>query len=611
MEDRRKQIEDIKDKDIKDKERAAALAFARLLRNRGLKPDEVTPEMIQEILREESEASKGEAQANTDNSKNEVPENEDSKEPEEVKDEASEKDESSKSKSLKKLRAAKERKPGAVSRAMTRLIDGFDRGQARYDRFMHDQMIALRTEYHKTVNMYKASVKSIGRSVITISLMCSMMMLVFEYFTVYEYAYNGRVLGYVDSQDVVTDVLDVAGEHLSSNNNMEVRFTTEGKDGEEGNITFRKVSSEGRTSDDADQVVNKLAYMSDIETVAYGIFEDGEIVAIVESEYDARVVMNEAKNRLSVTDKGMDLVSSEFKNRVEVKELSVMLASIQDDSTAINHLTEGGEFKIYHIINEDENLNTIAEDFGVTKADIYDGANSDNVTSYEIGDKVCIRKTIDPVQVEMVEEGTMSEVVKYKTIKKETNKMYKGDTIVRQEGVNGKQVITGKITKINGEVVDRNLTEQKVIKEVQNKIILVGTAKRPKTEPTGIFGNPLDPKSGYVITSRVGARWGRSHEGIDFGVRSGTPIYASDGGEVVISGVYGAYGYCIQIKHNDGYITRYGHCSQLLVSKGQKVYKGQKIALSGNTGRSTGPHLHFELRKNGAVIDPGPIIGVY
>ena len=120
MEDRRKQIEDIKDKDIKDKERAAALAFARLLRNRGLKPDEVTPEMIQEILREESEASKGEAQANTDNSKNEVPENEDSKEHEEVKDEASGKDESSKSKSLKKPRAAKERKPGAVSREVRR-----------------------------------------------------------------------------------------------------------------------------------------------------------------------------------------------------------------------------------------------------------------------------------------------------------------------------------------------------------------------------------------------------------------------------------------------------------------------------------------------------------
>ena len=606
MEDREKQIKELKKK-REEEARAAALAYAKFLKSRGLKPGEVTPEQVQEIMLKEMEArrrnSTATAEEKTENK--EIVKNTDKVEKKEKK----------KNKSKKIIRKPKKTSVETSSRGLagifTRMIDHFDRMQARYDAFMHEQNIALQTEYHKTINTYRSSRKSIGRSVITISLLCSVMMLVFESFTVYEYAYNGRVLGYVDSQNVVTDVLDVAGEHLSENNNMQVEFTTGEKEGEEGNITFRKVSSEGRTTDDADQVVNKLAYMSDIETTAFGIYESGKLLTIVKSEAEANRVMNEVKEEMSDTDKGMELVSSDFKNEVTVMQVSVMLASVHEDSEAVNILKNGGEYNIYHIMNENETLDKVCEVFDVTREDIYDSRNKDVVNTYEIGDKVCIRKETEPIQVEMVEEGTMSEVVKYKTIKKKTDKMYKGDKVIRQKGINGKQIITGKITKINGEVVNRDLTDQKVLKEVQNEIVLIGTAKRPKTEPTGIFGNPLDPDSGYVITSRVGARWGRSHEGIDFGVRSGTPIYASDGGVVEISRNYGAYGLCVQIKHNDGYISRYGHCSSLLVSEGEKVYKGQKIALSGNTGRSTGPHLHFEIRKNGTVIDPGPIIGVY
>ena len=83
---------------------------------------------------------------------------------------------------------------------------------------------------------------------------------------------------------------------------------------------------------------------------------------------------------------------------------------------------------------------------------------------------------------------------------------------------------------------------------------------------------------------------------------------AADGGTVTLAKWNGNYGRCVVIDHGNGYTTLYAHCSKLLVSKGQKVAKGEKIALVGSTGRSTGPHLHFEVRKNGKAINPTKVL---
>lgn len=117
-----------------------------------------------------------------------------------------------------------------------------------------------------------------------------------------------------------------------------------------------------------------------------------------------------------------------------------------------------------------------------------------------------------------------------------------------------------------------------------------------------------------VITSRFGWRihpilgYRRFHAGIDFGATYGTPIYAADSGLVLFAGWYGGYGNAIIIDHGDSITTLYGHTSQLYVSEGQTVQRGQAIAAVGSTGLSTGPHLHFEVRKNGEPIDPDPYL---
>jgi murein DD-endopeptidase MepM/ murein hydrolase activator NlpD len=107
-----------------------------------------------------------------------------------------------------------------------------------------------------------------------------------------------------------------------------------------------------------------------------------------------------------------------------------------------------------------------------------------------------------------------------------------------------------------------------------------------------------------VVTSGFGWRWGRMHEGIDIAVASGTPVVAAAGGVVIVAGWLGGYGNLVVIDHGNGVATAYGHNTTVTVGVGQIVGQGQLIAYSGNTGNSTGPHVHFEVRVNGAAVDP-------
>lgn len=114
----------------------------------------------------------------------------------------------------------------------------------------------------------------------------------------------------------------------------------------------------------------------------------------------------------------------------------------------------------------------------------------------------------------------------------------------------------------------------------------------------------LDWPANGQFTSPFGYRWGRLHGGIDIAVPVGTPVQASAAGTVRIAGWVGGYGNYVCIDHGGGLSTCYGHNSRLGVSVGQRVAKGQVIAASGNTGNSTGPHIHFETRVGGVQRDP-------
>jgi murein DD-endopeptidase MepM/ murein hydrolase activator NlpD len=127
---------------------------------------------------------------------------------------------------------------------------------------------------------------------------------------------------------------------------------------------------------------------------------------------------------------------------------------------------------------------------------------------------------------------------------------------------------------------------------------------------TGHMMWPLRGKlsSGFGWRFHPVLRSKKFHNGQDIAVPSGTPVIAVDSGAVLVSGWQGGYGNYVAIDHGNGISTGYGHNSRLLVSVGDKVLKGQTIAISGSTGLSTGPHLHFEVRRNGVPVDPLPYL---
>ncbi len=116
-------------------------------------------------------------------------------------------------------------------------------------------------------------------------------------------------------------------------------------------------------------------------------------------------------------------------------------------------------------------------------------------------------------------------------------------------------------------------------------------------------GGCIWPVSG-TVTSEFGNRWGRLHAGIDIAAPTGTPIYAAQAGTVIFSGVQSGYGNVVIVSHGGGLITLYGHQSRVAASNGQAVGQGDNIGYVGNTGRSTGPHLHFETRYGGSPRNP-------
>lgn len=161
-----------------------------------------------------------------------------------------------------------------------------------------------------------------------------------------------------------------------------------------------------------------------------------------------------------------------------------------------------------------------------------------------------------------------------------------------QQAMEAAEVRLATDSKNIGSLIQRQLQRTDL-----NRIVIFGTGQMsyPSNGPiTSSFGWRLHPVLGY----------GRFHSGMDFGAAYGAPIRAADRGTVIFVGWYGGYGNAVIIDHGNGVTSLYGHSSQLYVTEGQVIQRGQAIAAVGSTGLSTGPHLHFEVRQNGAPIDP-------
>lgn len=146
-------------------------------------------------------------------------------------------------------------------------------------------------------------------------------------------------------------------------------------------------------------------------------------------------------------------------------------------------------------------------------------------------------------------------------------------------------------------VVSRNVRKPKALPLHQTFSSAIGNIIRRNR-----FSFPLEER---IVSSGYGMRWGRLHQGVDFAAETGTHICAAAHGKVSYAGYDGpGYGNLVEVSHSDGFVTRYAHCHDILVQLGQDIVAGETIGTVGETGRASGPHLHFEIRQNDKSIDP-------
>ncbi len=233
---------------------------------------------------------------------------------------------------------------------------------------------------------------------------------------------------------------------------------------------------------------------------------------------------------------------------------------------------------------------------------------NDDIHSIVTVQKVKVQVKVQQQTVKLKKQQVESELQKISVLKNQVDESQK------KVASKVKQTKT-ELTRIesNRHQLERALEEyEETSREIGNQI-----NKTERNNPGEILGSGkmIWPVTGPInITSPFGWRYHpvlrvkKFHNGKDIAVPSGTPVRAADSGVVIVSGWKGGYGNYIAIDHGNGISTGYGHNSRLLVHQGERVTKGQIIAYSGSTGLSTGPHVHFEVRKNGDPIDPSPFL---
>lgn len=325
---------------------------------------------------------------------------------------------------------------------------------------------------------------------------------------------------------------------------------------------------------------------------------EGEPLVILRTKEDAKALLASIQEPFLKEEVEYSEVS--FLEEVEILEIPAQIAEIRPLEDAVQFVRTGtDEEKIYTVEPGDSSW-VIAERNDMTVEDIAEANPEIEVERLSIGQELnlVVPKPYLTVQSRYYVEQT--EEIPFETENVETESMYQGDQRITVQGEEGKRDIKAYLIEENGVVAEREIIEEKVHSEPVTRVVAVGTKERPATMATGTFINPTRGR----LTSPFGMRGGRRHTGIDIANSTGTPITAADAGRVSFAGNRGAYGRLVIIDHENGYQTYYAHMNRISVSSGERVHKDQQIGSVGSTGRSTGPHLHFEVRKNGTPVNP-------
>ena len=342
--------------------------------------------------------------------------------------------------------------------------------------------------------------------------------------------------------------------------------------------------------------------------------------------------LNKANKQMDQIEKGMKQTQEEKKDTKETMQklaenINRIDGSINEISNEISALNQTIAVIEQDLAKAKEDYNNQRQLFLTRIRVMYEEGNTTyldvilNAKSIsDLQNKVGIVKEIVEYDTKLIEElekkkDNITALKKEQDIQKAKSEAAKQQTVEKKEDLAGAQKAQEEYMKQLETRLDEYEKQynalEKLAEQTQKNIQQLQAASNRKFTG-GKFGLPA---SGYTrISSDFGMRFhpvlktNKLHTGVDFPAPTGTAVLASNDGVVILSKSYGGYGNCIIIDHGSGIATLYGHNSSLLVKEGDSVKRGQVIAKSGNTGFSTGPHIHFEVIVNGKAVDPKPYI---
>lgn len=323
------------------------------------------------------------------------------------------------------------------------------------------------------------------------------------------------------------------------------------------------------------------------------------------SEEDAKAVLEEVKKYyLPNEEKSKTKIESvEIKENVEFIEGKGSLKNIRDKKSAVEIIAKGFEEIIKYEVKKGDSFWTIAHANNITVSELEE--MNPQVEEFKIkpGQHLNLVEEKPLLNVVLTLASTQEEEIPYKTIYENDSNLWRGQQRTKRDGAKGSREVAYRIKKVNEVEVSKETMWEKILEKPIDKIVTRGTKSMMASRGDGGSGE-LGWPARNKITSYYGRRSRGFHTGIDIAGKIGNPVFSAEKGVVLQTGWRGGYGNCIDIDHGNGRTTRYAHLSKIGVSVGQKVNRGDTIGKIGSTGNSSGPHLHFEVRINGAHKNP-------
>lgn len=324
----------------------------------------------------------------------------------------------------------------------------------------------------------------------------------------------------------------------------------------------------------------------------------------VQNVFDSLGENVETQEEMGFEDYYLGMLSMNFAEEVEIVEAYLPENLLTPVEIAIEEVIKEQETPSEYEVVSGDTLSEISIKVDIPMDKIIEMNSEmlkDENSTIRIGDKLVITVPEPELSVERVEQNYYEEIYDAEVIYVDNDSWYTTQTKVLQQPSAGFRKIVADVSYLNDKEVSREILKEEIVMEAVPKIVERGT----KTPPSFI-----KPISGGRLSSSFGKRSAPTkgastyHKGVDWAIPTGSAVFASCGGTVSRAGWGSGYGYVVYIDHEGGAQTRYGHLSKVLVKVGQTVKQGERIALSGNTGISTGPHIHFEILINGSAVNP-------